>query len=306
MILLEILEKHYDVELMGENNVTFPCPWCGKEDKHFNVSLDSGKQVFHCYKCGISGTWVTLVAKIEKVSFLEAIELLKNDLDLYIPPEKIQTNNYIMQIPLPPRANWTANSWEYLEKRRISLKTKDKFGLYYCNSGKYANRIIIPIYFEKQQVTFQARALFDTQIPRYKSPSNSPVSQIWFNWDSWRGEEKAIVVEGVFDAMRMDEFGEWAISPLGKNISDIQMDLLEKRKIRKLILMQDADTLLEIEEKWNKLSKRFDVEAIPLLQGDPADLISLDGVMENKVDNINDLYAFRLRNFKLDKSENLA
>jgi len=56
------------------------------------------------------------------------------------------------------------------------------------------------------------------------------------------GNEQAILVEGVFDALRLPEA---AIATMGNKISRAQIDVLTRAGFRRLILCYDADALSE-------------------------------------------------------------
>jgi DNA primase len=247
------------------------CPWCGAPSTHkSNVSASRLKPVFNCFRCGKHGSWAYLVSKIRHIPVKEAKAIIGDDLDLRV-EERIEKKALIPQ-ELPPMSPWTLRSWEYLLDRGMEERTIKHFRLYFCGNGWYRNRIIIPVVHEGVTLTFQARTVMPDVDPRYLSPKDSPKNQLLYNLDAYSGQPVHLV-EGPTDVWRMHQNGSYAVCPLGKQISEDQMDLLAKKGIGTVRLMQDPDTIFNIDKTWEKLSRKFKVVILPLLGSkDPAEM----------------------------------
>ena len=90
--------------------------------------------------------------------------------------------------------------------------------LQFCYEHKHPfvhNRIIIPIYWDNRLVGWQARAMGDHRVKYFTMPGLSK-SSLLFNGDQARKNPFGVVVEGVFDAMRVGKHG---VALLGKTVS---------------------------------------------------------------------------------------
>lgn len=58
------------------------CPFCGKE-KHF--SYNSQKPLWRCFVCGEQGDWIKYLEKRQRLSFLEALQLLATEAGVELP-----------------------------------------------------------------------------------------------------------------------------------------------------------------------------------------------------------------------------
>src|SRR3972149_5265996 len=157
--ILSFLENHTEVESSNAHEVYLKaCPWCGLPDKHrtsFGVSRD--KPVFNCFRCGKSGHWAWLMAKVAHITTEQAREKLGDDLGLSVTRPIDEKEARIIE--LPPCSPMTLRAIKYLEDREIDEKIVEDFHLYYCARGKFQQRIIIPVIFKEKWMTFQARAV---------------------------------------------------------------------------------------------------------------------------------------------------
>lgn len=104
----------------------------------------------------------------------------------------------------------TKRFYQYLEKRGYH----DPYGIidYYdlkcAVVGKYKDRLIIPIRQSGELLGWTSRAIVDPRdAPRYLA-SSSDVKATVFNYDNIKdGGDKLFIVEGPFDALRIDDFG---------------------------------------------------------------------------------------------------
>jgi hypothetical protein len=114
-------------------------------------------------------------------------------------------------------------------------------------AGDYKYRIIIPILFEDEIVSFVARDVTGKQKLRYK---NCPIDKsvlnpkhVLYNLDNCK-EDVIVIVEGIFDVWRM---GDGYAASLGTDLSPPQIRLLSKYK--KIIFLFDNEELAQAKAK---------------------------------------------------------
>lgn len=233
------------------------CPLCGDDGWHLYVNARTG--YWKCFKCSQSGSYLRLGAAFSGIPVHEAarslrglprrrapgyssLEKIKERLDALtwdhlLPPPEID-------VPLPAEflGCRVEGGWRVprpVKKRGFRRSTLAEFGLGFCLLGKYRNRIVVPIVTGTSHA-FQSRAFTKGQDPKYLSPSVD-MSRLLFG-EPWLGprERFVVVVEGVFDALRLWEYGLPAVSTLGKTVSERQAVLIGERT-EKVILFYDSD-----------------------------------------------------------------
>jgi len=126
------------------------CPFHKEKTPSFHVS--PGRQIFHCFGCGVGGDVIKFIMMFEKVSFREAIEILAKRLGKPLPTfqtqsfdkEKAQYRNVLLEIHERASKFFTQLLFEkrigraardYLEKRGISSESIEAFGVGYAAAG---------------------------------------------------------------------------------------------------------------------------------------------------------------------------
>jgi DNA primase len=207
-------------------------------------------------------------------------------------------------VDFPSSAPWNDLAWEYLIDRGISKEIIWERGIYFSGYGKYANRIILPIKFKGDKVSFQARAV-DGQKPKYQSPKGFPLSRVLFNYDNYNGENEVVLCEGQFDCLRLHKEGICAMATFGKKISSSQIGLLSDLGIKKIKLFYDPDALSEVIRIFPILNKMISVEVIISRDGlDPADTQQLEEALSNPINNMGTLLSYSI-NGELSKGEEM-
>ncbi len=144
--------------------------------------------------------------------------------------------------------------------------------------------LIIPVFEKGSRVMWQARYIGDDpgrfgdggKRPKYYTPPGSKKSWVLYNMDDAQSRPSVVVVEGVFDAMRV---GKEAVALFGKEASPAQERMLYSLWGRgRLIWLPDIDDpeSVEIAEKkvtqWNARNLfRDGAYVVKLPCGDPAD-----------------------------------
>jgi len=71
--ILEVVSDYVSLRKSGANYQGL-CPFHGEKTPSFNVN--PGRGIFHCFGCGVGGNAITFVAKMEGLSFPEAVKFL--------------------------------------------------------------------------------------------------------------------------------------------------------------------------------------------------------------------------------------
>lgn len=124
--------------------------------------------------------------------------------------------------------------------RQNHLKSlTDQYQIHYCISGNYSDRLIIPVHLDYQLISWTSRTIKTNTTLRYLSLSEKDgalksIKSLIFNFDSLveSGGNVLFVVEGPFDAIKMDFFGQnygaRATCLFSKTATPDQIDLLSE------------------------------------------------------------------------------
>lgn len=244
------------------------CPFCGSADpsKHMGISLETGWWSCWRNRSAHSGkSPLRLIMRLLGVTYGQARELagLSDD---YVDPEgfdavaaRVMGRNkearpeqverrYLQMDPsfVPITDNLrTRKAWNYLYQRGFAgniykaMPDVDAlchlYGLKTARTGPWQDRIILPYYQDRQLVTWSGRAIADSAI-RYKDLSikESLVApkETLFNHDCiGSGGRALVIVEGPFDALKIDFYGAAAgvraVALSTNSLTDTQAFLLQ-------------------------------------------------------------------------------
>ena len=219
--------------------VNIQCPFCGDHSNHGGFNLDEG--YYNCWKCG----WHALDEVIKEVTD-EPWFRVYQILDEYSHPIIAVKTKVVRpeQVVLPPETGALRERHrQYLIRRGFDPdeleKEYDLRGTGHI--GRYAFRIIIPIYYNGQLVSYEGRDITGMQDQRYKACALSdevvPRKNILYNIDHVPGRV-AVVCEGVTDVWRM---GRGAVATFGISYTQAQVNLILKRFERVVILYDMGD-----------------------------------------------------------------
>lgn len=138
----------------------------------------------------------------------------------------------------------------------ITLADMVTWGLGYCTSGYYAQRVIIPIVMGEQPVAFQARTIGVDPKKKYITSRHGPkeeptsecaraASEILFNYDRIQKGGRVVLVEGVGDVMGWHRGNldrqPTAAAMLGVSLTPEKLALLEALDLEDITLAVDAE-----------------------------------------------------------------
>jgi len=267
MLRLSDVKSWLDVKSVRGDEVLALCPFHGDSKPSFYLNLR--KAVYYCWGCEAKG-YVGEKAKPDpqKVSHKAFDELIGR---LYV-------NEYVEPFDLP--GDYTCmkrfdidNSmfWKYaVVTRKIKPHILRRFRLGYCYGGDYEGCVIVPL-----EVGFAARSALSEVMTRvirgrderYLYPLGLPIKKLMFNFQ--KHAKILILVEGVFDALRLISYGFEATAMFGAKISYEQVKRLCEADAVEVVLAYDGDEAGERAslKAYNLLSPYFKVRHIQFPEG---------------------------------------
>jgi DNA primase len=270
---------------VSEDWIGTQCPFPGCDDRSNHCGINLSSPVVSCFACGKSGNYLSfLAAKLN--SWSKAIEILQrfSPRELKKPFQKNKSLRSI-KVELPKEATKTPTKYQnnYIKSRGYSPKELEVlYDFYYCGPiGKWANRIIVPIYYNNQLVTFSSIEIAEKSKLRYKHLAKEEsiihCKELLYGMDSIVNYNIGMVVEGFFDQARI---GQNCVCTFGTLITPEQMKLLTKFK--KVILVFDGDKAgYENSKKIaDNLAVFTEVERVYLPEGTDPDSLDNSDVKE--------------------------
>ena len=142
----------------------------------------------------------------------------------------------------------------FIEKQwGLTIADAKTWGLSYCMTGRYAQRVIVPIVMYGEPVAFQGRTVTDAK-PKYLTSRYGPQSdpeadcgrnaaRILFNYDSVPEGGEIALVEGVGDVMgwHRKKRDIVAVGMLGLSLTPEKLALLTAKKPKRIIIAPDSE-----------------------------------------------------------------
>lgn len=283
----------------SKGNIGVACPYCGSADRGFHLGISLQGKGWHCWRnkshAGVRPH--RLIQVLLRCSYFEAqrivgdgpafnllddssfrkhvasvfsseVNQIEEPIALKFPKElrKLGDDNGVSRFFL-----------DYLcdrgYKRKQALELCEFYGLRYAISGDYSYRVILPIWMQEGLVTWTGRSIQKNVEPRYRTLSNNKekagngplairsIKNCLWNYQGLIEEPKKalVLVEGPFDALRLDYFGYdiglRASCLFGKNLTDEQLILLEdiSPMYEERYLLLDPDASLDTFSLLNQL-----------------------------------------------------
>jgi DNA primase len=265
--------------------VSGECPWCHHHRTSFYVKVGVG--VFKCHYCHESGWAIALIQKVARCTINEAIDrIMAQRSSIYEDDEytvvEQEAEDAAIELPdvieLPEGFHLLADShgetarryWEYALTRMTGAQIRE-YQVGFVATGFYRKRIIVPVYYLGQLVNWVARSISDTEPKKVLTPPKNEQYSYLFNLEKVWGHERAVITEGVFDCLAMEDI---AVASFGKKVTDTQVNALLNAGVRELVLCWDADAKQEIWDDYWRLRVQFNsITVVELPEGeDPASL----------------------------------
>jgi hypothetical protein len=260
---------------------TINCPYCedrkGTPDTNQHLYVYGDGRGVHCFRCEfhrnreipdlvlslIEGTDVSIVLQ-EKAPEGTPVSITE-------------------ELKFARPADQFSRAVKYLQTRvPIRLETIRAMKLLYAPWGKYAERIIFPMWKEEGKIGyFVARTLNEKAKPKYL---NAPVEKDGWIYPVFTGNDSGllVVVEGVFDAMAVASTGTSAVALLGKRVNHQQLlnilHIANMINVKHVAVLLDADALHSSIDVAYKLSFYLPTVRKDLPAGvDPCSLLADSG-----------------------------
>lgn len=207
--------------------------------------VDKFNGTFFCFSCHHVANLVEFVMHMSNRTYFEAVRYIKGketeqDLErdinqkLVAKPEFVPYDELILK-RLNNNLFGSDRAKNYFEYRKITPASWSKFALGYSEKQ---DMVTVPVHSpDGMPVGFVGRSIEGKE---FKNTPGLPKAKTLFNLHRVKAADKVYVVESSFDAIRLDQVGFPAVATLGANVSNIQIELLQKY-FNNIIVIADND-----------------------------------------------------------------
>lgn len=238
-VITEIIGEYVTLKQKGSNLVGL-CPFHKEKTPSFTVSKAKGN--YKCFGCGAGGDSIEFLMAIKNISYPHAIKYIADKYNIAV---EEQTKEY--EKPVPQLKKLQDDTIQYFQGRGISNNTLLRFGItetfeWMPKANKEIRAICFNYFKDEQLVNIKFRA----KDKDFKLSKNAEL--IFYNLDSLKDEDTAIIVEGEIDCLSMYEAGFYNVVsvPNGAGIGTQQLKYLDNcwqafEDKTKIILFTDND-----------------------------------------------------------------
>lgn len=140
--LIDIIEPRITLKKTGKSNYSALCPFHSEKSPSFSVS--QAKQFYYCFGCKASGNAIGFLMAYDKLTFLEAVDMLASTVGLAMPEQQ----NHIVAKANPnldlleqctlfyqKQLGDSASAQQYLQQRGLSSEIISLFRLGFAKAG---------------------------------------------------------------------------------------------------------------------------------------------------------------------------
>ena len=201
--------------------------------------------VFFCFSCQKIADLIELVMHCSGRSYFESARYIKSkeqqtnleqdiNKQLYVQPEFVPFDELILK-RLYNNLVGSDRAKDYFKYRKIETGSWAKFSLGYSEKQ---DMVTVPVHSpDGIPVGFVGRSIEGKE---FKNTPGLPKAKTLFNLHRVKTADRVYVVESSFDAIRLDQVGFPAVATLGANVSNIQIELLQKY-FNNIIVIADND-----------------------------------------------------------------
>jgi len=207
--------------------------------------VDKFKGTFFCFSCHKVADLIELVMHTTNRTYFESARFIKSkeqqsnledDINkaLVVKQEYPQFDELLIK-RLNTQALDSPRATRYFSGRQIHQESMKKFGLGFSEKQ---DMVTVPVHTPGgSPVGFVGRSVEGKE---FKNTPGLPKAKVLFNLHRVKAADKIYVVESSFDAIRLDQCGFPAVATLGSNVSNFQIDLLQKY-FNNIIVIADND-----------------------------------------------------------------
>jgi DNA primase len=207
--------------------------------------VDKSSGLFYCFSCQHITDLTQLVMTTTARTYFEAARYIKSketvadlaydiEKQLHDKPVYNQYDQVLIK-RLNSQALESPRAMRYYEGRLITEDSVKKFSLGFSEKQ---DMVTVPVHSpDGMEVGFVGRSIEGKD---FKNTPGLPKSKVLFNLHRVKTSSKVYIVESSFDVIRLDQCGFPAVATLGANVSNVQIDLLQKY-FNNIIVIADND-----------------------------------------------------------------
>lgn len=201
--------------------------------------------LFFCFSCNETATLSDLVMHVTKRSYFESMRFIDSkgkdtNIESLVHKQLIDRPEYLEFDEntinrLNDQALQSERAMLYFAKRLITRESVEKFKLGYSEKQ---DMVTVPVYAPTGICVGIVGRSVDGK--EFKNSPGLPKAKVLFNLQRVKTSTTVFVVESSFDAIRLEQVGLSAVATLGANVSNIQIELLQKY-FNDIIVIADND-----------------------------------------------------------------
>lgn len=207
--------------------------------------VDKFNGTFFCFSCHHVADLVEFTMHMSNRTYFEAVRFIKSketeqDLEkdinqkLLVKPDFVPFDELIIK-RLHNNLLASDRAKDYFKYRKLSTTSWSKFSLGYSDKQ---DMVTVPVHSpDGMPLGFVGRSIEGKE---FKNTPGLPKSKTLFNLHRVKTADTVYVVESSFDAIRLDQVGFAAVATLGANVSNTQIELLQKY-FNNVVVIADND-----------------------------------------------------------------
>lgn len=271
-VIIDVLSEA-DIEFWTEgknvsaDTINVNCPFCAIDgplgpdpSNHCGIFKETLK--FNCWRCNKKGTLAFLLAVLTHTK-IEYCERLIQDMGVVLEDDPVEQVRRMIRGDdikatveeknefqgLPRQFELVEMDTDfplidhYLEWRDLYIEDLIDYGCGVCRTGKFMNRLIIPVYQGGEVVAFQAADMTGNAQVKYKNSDND--MDYLYGYDDIEEGGLMVLSEGLMDAWRIREH---SVCTFGASLTDGQQTRIIDRNLQTLVFAWDGDAYFKARE----------------------------------------------------------
>ena len=270
---------------LNNDNLMVVCPFHNDRNPSMGVKTDGERKgLFRCmtFNCQEKGDFFELISKLDSISYLDAFNIYAKGIKLNTSLDSIKSNfkNKLHTKKKSPTIRVLKKSvlekykkpygkfLDYLKgpDRKLNLDIIGRFELLCCDSGRWKDRVIVPIYDERDRlISLAARAIHDTgKRNKIRKKKNTDRSKVLFGLERLKSKKQIVIVEGEFDVIYLQQFNVPAVSLGTTSVSRSQINKIVKNCDKVFIALDGDVSLKKVREIRDQISGYVPAEIVKL------------------------------------------
>lgn len=247
------------------DELCFNCQFCGDTRSRFYLNNTSG--LGYCHNCEWAGPLEAFVSRLTGFNDEVVWNMLHTAKKQarFATKLNLKNNEQPVRISLPegftlleqPIDESNKLFWRYMSKtRNIPIQTTLEYGVGYTRVGYHKWRVVIPVRFRGEMVSWVARTIVNNAPKSLKAltPVGNKQSEYLLNMDRLWGQSEVVLVEGPFDMLKIPDL---AVASFGKRLSHEQMMMLVNSGAKHVIICYDNDASKQRDQTAERISELF-------------------------------------------------